>query len=150
MPSDMRYLHDPGSLTPRLTGSPEERGLLREIEQGDYVAADMFMDRFGRTLGVSELSAGCKTGLAVLRYPDRLINLQECGDNAISAILAHCREGYVVMREPWTTMPRPRGTNPEIQVQLGDYWFDNLRRFSDHFEEEYPNPPRLFGGAYHV
>ena len=45
-------------------------------------------------LDIDRLSAGCKTVLNVLYYPDKVFCLKECGNNALE-ILYGLEEGYV-------------------------------------------------------
>lgn len=45
-------------------------------------------------LDIDKLSAGCKTLLNVLYYPDRVFCLKECGDNALE-LLYGFEKGYV-------------------------------------------------------
>lgn len=45
-------------------------------------------------LDIDRLSAGCKTVLNVLYYPDKIFCLKECGNNALE-ILYGLEEGYV-------------------------------------------------------
>ena len=45
-------------------------------------------------LDIDKLSAGCKTLLNVLYYPDKVFCLKECGDNALE-LLYGFKKGYV-------------------------------------------------------
>lgn len=45
-------------------------------------------------LDIDKLSAGCKTLLNVLYYPDRVFCMKECGDNALE-LLYGFQKGYV-------------------------------------------------------
>lgn len=45
-------------------------------------------------LDIDKLSAGCKTLLNVLYYPDRVFCLKECGNNALE-LLYGLKKGYV-------------------------------------------------------
>lgn len=58
---------------------------------GKYKISSRFNDV---TLDIDKLSAGCKTVLNVLYYPDKVFCLKECGNNALE-ILYNLDIGYV-------------------------------------------------------
>jgi hypothetical protein len=58
---------------------------------GKYKISSKFNDV---ALDIDRLSAGCKTVLNVLYYPDKVFCLKECGNNAL-AVLYGLEKGYV-------------------------------------------------------
>ena len=84
-------------LSVKLTGTELERKLIEEIEQGKYNDGESFIDRFGYKIRISELSTGCKAALCVLHFPNKVINLCECGVNARDIVINYCPSGRVLI-----------------------------------------------------
>lgn len=72
------------------------KALVKEIDEGDLVSASRFVDRFGVSLYTSELSTGSKTAINVDTNPDKVVNVVECGLNAITSIVENCRTGMIL------------------------------------------------------
>ena len=87
VPSGMELIRDPEAYSSCL-----------ELRDGSR-----FLDRFGVTLYTQQLSTGCKAALMV-NNSDKVIDLRECGVNAISAILSLCKSGRVAMTAPATDL----------------------------------------------
>lgn len=150
IPPGMKYIENVEAVSLVLQNTPLENTMLEVIEKGKYLSPSRFTDRFGDGLSVSEMSTGCKAALAVVHYPEYVINLDECGPNAIAAILTLCREGNVAIYECSVTYPHLFGKNPSIEVRVGEYWFDNLDRLSGYVTKEFPHRPAMYGGVHHV
>lgn len=75
----------------RLKNTEFVRMVLQEVEQAEYLAEDVFKDRFGRGLYVTCLSTSSKALIALYQNPDTIINCTEIGRNALDYILS-CRQ----------------------------------------------------------
>ena len=69
--------------------------IVEEIDDSKLLGKYKIRSRFDDvTLDVDQLSAGCKTVLNVLYYPDKVFCLKECGNNALK-VLYGFESGYV-------------------------------------------------------
>lgn len=133
-----------------ITGTDEERGIISKIEQGEYNDSVSFIDRFGFKLYLTELSTGCKAALCVLNKPDILINLRECGINALDVIITTCKTGNVIIRDRGITI-NDYSDDGNIEVELDDYVFTTVDRLNHYIFNERPFEPDLsIGGVKHV
>ena len=68
--------------------SKEVRFLLRAIDRTHYMGDCLVESSFqkGCAVNVSGLSSGCKTAINIHTFRDKIFNLAECGNNALSAI----------------------------------------------------------------
>ena len=58
--------------------------IIEEIDNSKLLTKYKIQSRFDDiTLDVDRLSAGCKTVLNILYYPDKVFCLKECGNNAL-------------------------------------------------------------------
>ena len=76
--------------------TPLNRRLIKEIDKGEYRDSLYFIDRFGDKLSVRYLSTGCKAALLVANT-NLNVDLQECGYNAVSAIVRNCTDGEITL-----------------------------------------------------
>lgn len=88
-PDNLTYIHDVDSFFERMRIKDNDfsRRVIMEIDMGNYIESDMFIDRFGRGLYIGCLSTSSKILLALNQYPNYLINATEIGSNAIDLIL---------------------------------------------------------------
>ena len=105
VPSGMELIRDPEAYFSclELRCDDIDRDLVRVIEEGTLLDGSRFLDRFGVMLYTQQLSTGCKAALMV-NNSDKVIDLRECGVNAISAILSLCKSGRVAMTAPATDL----------------------------------------------
>lgn len=69
--------------------------IIEEIDDSKLLSKYRIRSRFDDiTLDIDQLSAGCKTVLNVLYYPDKVFCLKECGNNALE-VLYSFESGYV-------------------------------------------------------
>lgn len=69
--------------------------IIEKIDDAKLIGKYQISSRFnGVTLDIDRLSAGCKTVLNVLYYPDKVFCLKECGINALE-VLYELERGYV-------------------------------------------------------
>lgn len=69
--------------------------IIERIDESRMLSKYKICSRFnGNSLDIDKLSAGCKTVLNVLYYPEKIFCLKECGDNALE-ILYHLNQGQV-------------------------------------------------------
>lgn len=87
------------ALKVNISKAPLFATFLHEIEQGKPLDLDRFIDRFGVAIYHSSMSTGCKAAICVASLPDKVINLIECGPNAIESILCNCTEGHILLHD---------------------------------------------------
>ena len=69
--------------------------LFKEIDDSKLLSRYKIQSRFDDVaLDIDKLSAGCKTVLNVLYYPDKVFCLKECGNNALK-VLYRLENGFV-------------------------------------------------------
>lgn len=124
----------------KLSGTEEERAIIETIEEGAWRDTNRFEDRFGTLLYLTELSTGSKAALAILNgESNEVYNLIECGSNAISAILNHCKRGSVLLeknlREDIYSGFEDNGCT-DIHIRLGNYVFNSIDRLNYYLEWE--------------
>jgi hypothetical protein len=70
-------------------------GIIEKIDASKFLGKYRIQSRFDDVvLNIDQLSAGCKTVLNVLYYPDKVFCLKECGSNALE-ILYGLENGFV-------------------------------------------------------
>lgn len=124
-----------------LTGSPEEHRMLEEIEHAKYKDSHHFIDRFGNTLYISNLSTGCKAALVVIHNPEKLVDLRECGWNARDAVFT-LQRGNVLVSDPSDTINSMRFCR-EVSVQIDGFVFTDLARLDYYLGSERPYRPNM-------
>ena len=68
---------------------------IETIDGAKLIGKYKILSRFDAVaIDIDKLSAGCKTVLNVLYYPDKVFCLKECGNNALE-ILYNLEKGYV-------------------------------------------------------
>ena len=69
--------------------------IIETIDDAKLIGKYQISSRFnGVALDIDRLSAGCKTVLNVLYYPNKVFCLKECGNNALE-VLYELEKGYV-------------------------------------------------------
>lgn len=69
--------------------------IIETIDEAKLISKYKISSRFSDVaLDIDCLSAGCKTVLNVLYYPDKVFCLKECGNNALQ-VLYDLKKGYV-------------------------------------------------------
>lgn len=124
----------------RLSGTREERELISVIEKGEYNDDKSFIDRFGYKLYLSELSTGCKAALCVISFPDKVINLHECGFNARDTIINYCSRGNIFINENGVYI---REIKKEIDVKVDSFQFTTIDRLNKYIFSERPFEPDM-------
>ncbi|MBO5337675.1 MAG: hypothetical protein J6A94_11160 [Lachnospiraceae bacterium] len=123
----------------KLTGSEIERKLISQIEQGTYNDEYSFIDRFGYKLYNTELSTGCKAALCVVRCPELIIDLIECGLNARDIIIGLCKDGNVLIQENGVTIVDY--FEQPIDVKIDKYRITSVDRLNKYIFSERPFEP---------
>lgn len=103
IPSNIEVITNVEEAFGKLNGIPKNeitKGLVKSIEKSELVDSDTVIDRFGYKLRLADISTGCKAALLVSLSPERIIDLKECGSNAIDAIVMTIKNGKVLMRYP--------------------------------------------------
>lgn len=98
IPQDMEYIElndlffNQNTVT-LIDGRAEK--IIETIDEAKLISKYKISSRFNEVaLDIDCLSAGCKTVLNVLYYPDKVFCLKECGNNALQ-ILYDLKKGYV-------------------------------------------------------
>jgi hypothetical protein len=107
--------------------------LLNEIEQAKYLSDNTFEDRYGRSVYTTELSTGCKAALCVHYFPNKVVDLLECGLNARDAILKYCKDGNVLYYGMNITVDTFDAEDLEVSIVSNERVFHNLDDFNDYF-----------------
>ncbi len=126
----------------KLTGSFLERLFIKNIEQGEYKDSLSFIDRFGDKLDRSCLSTGCKAAIVVTHNPTKLVDLRECGMNAINSIVSNCTEGNILTHYDGINMLGSEdlggwNTNDKIDVMFNGVHFTSARNLQEYMETEW-------------
>ena len=76
--------------------------LVADIDGGELLDRSRFMSSVGVSTFTGFLSTGTKAGVLVEKSAEthKVINLIECGINAITAIIIHCHDGYATLFDP--------------------------------------------------
>lgn len=114
------------------TATPENKKLVYAIDQGELLDRYVFIDRFGQHLYTDCLSTGCKAALLV-QNTDKVIDLCECGLNAVNTILSVCKEGYVLMEAPG--IPLEEGA-AEVVLEADGKVFHSIAQLNEYLEGE--------------
>ena len=106
--------------------------IVEYVDEGKLIDTMYFTDRFGAKLHTNCLSTGSKAGLLV-SSSDKVIDLRECGINAIEAIVLYCRSGYAVLRAPQRDLDGDWDTPVDVMID-GEY-FKTLREVNIYFND---------------
>lgn len=61
--------------------------IINKIDHSEWIDQYTIRSRFdGTILNIDKLSTGCKTVLNILYYPEKIVDIRECGDNALDVI----------------------------------------------------------------
>lgn len=118
-----------------LSGTFEEKQLIKLIESGEYLDNTSFIDRFGHKLYLSELSTGCKAGLCVNYFKNRVISLKECGLNARDVIINVLKDGGVLLEDNYITYVKYCDS---IAVEVDGHLFTDIDRLNKYINSERP------------
>lgn len=125
-----------------LQTSQEEQKLVKVIDKGRLNSRATYVDRFGTRLPVSELSTGCKAALCVLHSGGSVVDLRECGCNAIESVLRFCKLGNVLV--PFDTMGfLVSENNAPVEIFCNGYYFTNYSSFNFYVRDWYPYSPGI-------
>lgn len=119
----------------KLRNTPTTVALLHDIEQGEFLDSVSFKDRFGFKLSTSDMSLGCKAALCAAYCPDTVIDTNECGTNAIDAIIKWLKSGKILLR-----LPVCLGVSDKIDVMCNGYHFKDGYELCRYIEDDYPYP----------
>lgn len=127
----------------RLACTDKEKKVVKEIEKGILLDSYSYIDRFGYKLYTSELSTGCKAALCVLNFPDKIINLAECGLNARDCIVSFCDLGAVLIDSNTITFSG-QYTDEKISVAVDEYVFISIDSLNKYIFNERPFESNMF------
>lgn len=120
-----------------IKGTPEQRALIHDIDCGSYLDNQYFLDRFGAKVSLRDISTGCKVGLLVSCISGKVINGQECGNNARDSIIRNIRNGSIYIKYNDISIDYPGRDDYEIDVCLNDkIRFTSLDRLNFYLDNE--------------
>lgn len=143
-------IHDvnEGILMLDIKDNDKNRELIEAIEHGKYNDNLSYIDRYGYKLSIQNMSNGCKAALC-LNNSNAIIDLRECGENAISLIVGIMRKGSIIM--PLRQRDLSALYGDEIDASIGEYRFSSMKRLNYYLSDEYPfNPDMSIGGIEYV
>lgn len=113
-------------------GTSLNKALINEIEQANYEDEASFIDRFGYKLYMEYLSTGCKAALLVANT-NLNVDLQECGSNAVSAIVRLCNNGNITLIDKGISIPYKYTTKAvDIDVAIDGYHVKDLNTLNQY------------------
>ena len=135
-PDDLQQVYDveAEALKLNISESPLLATFLQEIEQGKPLDFDRFTDRFGVAVYYSSMSTGCKAAICVASLPNKVINLIECGPNAIESILCNCKEGHVLLHNRYCDLSG--NCDKSVDICFNGYRFTDPCAFSQYIYED--------------
>ena len=114
---------------------------ISSIDLGKYNDTNSFIDRFGTKLPITNLSTGCKAAICVELHPDIIIDLLECGLNAVDEIINFCENGKIIIRDTGVTFRYLN--NDKCNVKLDNYRFTSVLRLNKYIQDERPFEPDM-------
>lgn len=125
----------------KLKGTPLDKKIIDKIDKAKWNDNHSFIDRYGFKLYMSELSTGCKAALLVSNRTDAVVNLRECGLNALDIIISLCKKGNVLVADNGITFEDLFGC--PIHVRLDQYEFTTIDRLNEYIQDERPFEPDM-------
>jgi hypothetical protein len=89
IPTEKEYVEDNESFFVRIEVNDTEinKLIIKEIDEGEYLSPDRFIDRLGVAVFIRNLSMSSKTLLNLANYKDKVFNGIEMGENAFELML---------------------------------------------------------------
>jgi len=134
VPEGLEFVRNPVPYFSKVIISADatDKALVETIDEGVLVDSTKFLDRFGVMLYTRQLSTGCKVALLV-NNTDAVIDLRECGPNAVSAILSLCKSGSVALPCPGIDLTDyTRGET--VDIVIDNKHFHSIHEVSAHFQ----------------
>lgn len=111
------------------------RRVLKEIDMAEYISIEKFKSRFGDILKHYSLSTGSQSLIAVNQFPDKIINLSECGVNC-GALLLELSNGAVYIPKSMLKHFNWGGcVNNNIDVICNGVHYTKLEEFIRYLED---------------
>lgn len=117
----------------KLDNSEQQNKILRLLEHAKYKSETEIIDRFGDKLSTYFMSTGTKAALCTLAFPDKVIDLVECGINARDIIIAVCRQGSILI--PCSDIKCGKYSD-EIDVLVDNKRFRAVENLNDYLNNE--------------
>lgn len=140
IPPDLEIITDierEFSLFGKLKDCPDVVKVLKNIEQAEYCNEFSFIDRFGYKLRAKHLSTGCKAAVLAICYPEKLIDLRECGRDARDAILTYVKNGNVMIHPESLNLDIGSDDDDEVVcVKYKGKVFNDLYKLNEYIFEE--------------
>ena len=75
--------------------SQKEIDLIQQVDEAKLTPDKHIETKYG--LGtIRNLSSGCKTLLNIVKHPDKVVNVEECGPNVLKIIFATVYKGNII------------------------------------------------------
>lgn len=124
----------------KVKGTDIDKKLINLIEKGKYLNEYSFIDRFGYKLHYEDMSTGCKAALCVANYPNKIIDLLECGCNARDIIISICKNGNIIIRDNSIAI---KDYSNSIDVKVDNYKIKSVKRLNKYINSERPFEPDI-------
>lgn len=115
--------------------------IVKNIEQGELISNQAFIDRFGYKLFTSELSTGCKAALIIANTPNVILDTIECGENAVDVMINFVDKGTIIIQDRDITFVDYN--NNKCDIELDGYKFTSIDRLNYYYFDERPYKPDL-------
>lgn len=113
--------------------------IVKNIEQGELISNQAFIDRFGYKLYISDLSTGCKAALILANIHDIVLDTIECGENAVDAMISFINKGTIIIQDRDITFVDYN--NNKCDIELDGYKFTSIDRLNYYYFDERPFEP---------
>lgn len=71
---------------------PFVQEIIKEVDSAELIDGFCIRDRLGKTVPPEYLSSGSKVAILIWKYPDKVFNLTQCGNNAFKFVVDLCRK----------------------------------------------------------
>ena len=129
LPKNIIFVFDVEAAFPlvSVTGDELQRKVLSDVEKGTYLNSKRFVDRFGGQLYYSDMSTGSKAVMAVAALTDKIINCDECGENALR-LMSLIDEGNIYLSQRSIGLPWCR----DCKVSYNGKVFERISLLNDY------------------
>lgn len=102
---------------------------IKHIDECKYVEkTKRFIGKFTGETSLTNLSTGCKTAINVLYNTDKIVNVSECGTNALNFLMSH--DGLVMSTNGWVEIENFKD-KLTIRYKDKDYIINNEFEYLD-------------------
>lgn len=106
LPKDKPFIFDVESaiVLVNITDNEYYRRVLCDVEKGRYFDEKKFVDRFDGQLYYTDMSTGAKAAIEIYGLEDKIINCDECGENALR-VMSYAGKGNIYLSRRTIALP---------------------------------------------